>query len=145
MIDNTQGDPAIRLTEDGGTMIFRGGAPVMDAGLENVAQISILTGKGWAGNTLLPLKSQIGSDFEERATNDPITLNSLSALEKILENSLDSEVFGTVTAEVNNPKSYQLDASILIQPPGEDPTEILLTRNGQNWINQANDPAHGRH
>jgi hypothetical protein len=145
MIDHTQGDPAIQLTENGATLVFKGGQPVMDAGLENVAQISILTGKGWAGNTLLPVESQIGSDFEERAANDPITLNSLASLEKILESSLDSDVFGTVTAEMNNPKSYQLEAAILIQPPGEEQQEIILTRNGQNWINQANDPAHGRY
>ncbi len=114
----------------------------MDSGLENQAQISLFTAEGWAGNFLFDDADQhIGSDFEEIA-RQAITLSGLALIEKSAERALDSDIFGTVRAVVTNPQSWQRDVLINIQPPGEDRQTILLTSNGQNWINQDEDPAH---
>lgn len=144
MIDNFQGDPALRLTNNGATLTYKGGQPVMDAGLENQAQISLLTRQGWAGNLLFAdVAQQIGSDFEEK-TSAAITLSGLALIENAAENALDSELFGTVTAEASNPTSSRTNVVIDVQPPGQDTATILLAKNGQNWINQAANPAHER-
>ena len=139
---NIQGDPAIRLTNNGATLTYKGGQPVMDAGLENQAQISLLTRQGWAGNLLFAdTAEQIGSDFL-KLSESTITLSGLALIENAAENALDSELFGTVTASAINPTSDRTNVSIDIQPPGQDAATILLSKNGQNWINQALNPAY---
>lgn len=143
MTDIFQGDPSIKMTPNGATLVFIGGQPVMDAGVENQALIALFTEKGWAGNHLLPVKSQIGSDFE-RLARGAITLSRLALIEKTAEAALQADIFGTVTVEVSNPTSWQIDVKILIQPPGDTESVILLTGNGQNWVSQANNPAHVR-
>ena len=143
MINIYQGDPYITLTPNGAELTFLGGQPVMDSGVENQATISLFTREDWPGNHLLADAQKIGSDFEV-TTEKPITINSLALVEKSAENALQADLFGTVRAVASNPKSYQHDVLIRIEPPGSDPDEILLTKNGQNWINQAFEPAHGR-
>jgi hypothetical protein len=144
MIDTFQGDPAILITENGATLVFRGGQPVLDSGLENQAQISLFTEPDWPGNHLFSTdEEKIGSDFEETARG-AITISRLALVEKSAEKSLDADLFGTVEAVATNPESWQTDVLINIQPPGADRDTILLTKNGQNWINQAANPAHGR-
>ena len=143
MIDIFQGDPALLLTNDGAEITFKGGQPLMDQGLENQAQISLFTAKGWGGNFLLSEDQRIGSDFEEKARG-PITLTSLAELEKTAEKAMESPTFGTVRAVVTNPESWRINMVITITPPGRSEETILLTTNGQNWINQALNPAHER-
>lgn len=143
MINIYQGDPALRITLDGADLTFKGGQPIMDQGLENQAQISLFTDEGWPGNFLLPDEGQIGSAFEKNARG-PITLSSLAELEKTAEDAISAPVFGTVRAEASNPESWRVDLKVTIEPPGRDVTAILLTRNGQNWINQALNPASER-
>ena len=139
-----QGDPAINMTQNGATLVFKAGQPVMDSGVENVAQISLFTAEDWAGNFLFDTPAQnIGSDFEKTAQKT-ITRSSLSLVEKSAENALKADIFGTVRAIASNPKSWQTDVVIRIQPPGRTASDILLTKNGQNWINQAATPAHER-
>ena len=142
-MDIFQGDPLIKIENSGATLVFKGGQPVMDSGLENQVSISLFTRKGWAGNFLLKEANQIGSDFEI-AAKKPITLSSLAELEKVAENAVSAPVFGTVRATVGNPTSSRIDLTVRVEPPGGTPTEILLTNNGQNWLNQASDPAHKR-
>ena len=143
MIDTFQGDPALTLGANGADLTFKGGQPVMDQGLENQARISLFTALGWPGNFLLPDTQQIGSDFEEKARG-PITVTSLAGLEKTAEAAMDDPVFGTIRATASNPESWRINMVVEVAPPGESTSVISLTKNGQNWINQAANPAHER-
>jgi len=138
-----QGDPLIRIENAGATLVFKGGQPVMDSGLENQVFISLFTREGWAGNFLLEEANRIGSGFEI-AAKKAITLTSLAELEKVAENAVAAPVFGNVQATAINPTSSRIDLIVRVEPPGGTPAEILLTKNGQNWLNQASDPAHKR-
>ncbi len=143
MTDIYQGDPYITLEPNGSELTFLGGQPILDAGVENQATLSLFTEEGWPGNHLLDDDQKVGSDFEETARK-PITLTSLALLERSAENALNADLFGTIRAVASNPESYQQNVAIRIEPPGSDPDTILLTKNGQNWINQAANPAHRR-
>lgn len=143
MIDTFQGDPAIQITNDGANIVFKGGQPVMDQGLENQAQIALFSDPSWPGNLLLADSEKIGSDFEEVARN-AITISGLALVEKSAESALDSNLFGRVTASAINPESWRKDVTITIEPPGADIDTILLSQNGSNWINQSVNPAHKR-
>ena len=141
--DIFQGDPAIKITKNGATLVFIGGQPIMDAGVENQALIALFTEKGWPGNHLLSPESQIGSDFAKLARGS-ITLSKLALIEQTAVAALQADIFGTVTAVASNPESWQVEVRILIEPPGREQTEILLVSNGQNWISQAINPASER-
>ncbi len=144
MNDRFQGVPKLILTADGSTIQYQGGQPVMDQGLENVAMISLFTAPGWWGNSLVQNQDQeIGSNFEAE-TKKPITLQMLTDVQTAAENALDDPSFGKVNTTVLNPEYDRLEITNLIEPPGQDTQEIILTRNGQNWINQAVDPAYKR-
>lgn len=137
MIDRFQGDPKLYLTPSGVDMVFSGGQPIMDAGLENLAGISLFTAPGWWGNSLTTNEDEkIGSDFEETARG-AITLTKINDIKQSAENSLSNPAFGTVEADVTNPVNWRIDMKASISPPGQDAGELALTRNGQNWINQA--------
>lgn len=148
MTDRFQGDPRIILTPDGSTLKFKGGQPVMDAGLENYVLIALFTHPGWCGNVLFDNPSQkIGSDFEE--TNElPITISNneivREAAIRALGNMQTDGLAESVVVEVTNPFGSARQTKILITPPGGNVRELLLTKNGLNWLAQANDPAYKR-
>jgi len=144
MADYFSGDPKLVLTPNGSKLVFKGGQPVMDQGLENLALISLFTKKDWVGNAFIadPNK-KIGSDFEETA-NQPITLASLNALAMSAEKALKNPAFGKITVEITNPNSHRLNVKITIEAPGSDIKTLILTKNGQNWINQNLNPAYRR-
>lgn len=142
--DRFQGDPKLILTDDGADILYSGGNPVMDAGLENLAQISLLTAPGWWGNSLLDDDDQkLGSNFEEVA-NGILNLQLLNDISQAAEAALDNPAFGKVTSTVTNPADSTIKIENLIEPPGQDIETIILTRNGINWQNQAIDPAYLR-
>lgn len=144
MTDIFSGDPRLFLSENGSRFIFRGGQPVMDRGLENLALISLFTGRDWVGNTLFSdIDQQIGSDFEE-AAKQPITLSMFNDVAQAAERALDNPAFGNVIVTVGNPSGDRLDVIILIEPPGQDSRVLILSRNGDNWIAQKIEPAEGR-
>lgn len=141
MIDPTQGDPRLILTQDGSYLQFTGGQPLMDQGLENLVMISLFTSRGWCGNSFL-LES-IGSDFEA-ACNQPITKTSLLLIASAAKAALNHPLFGSVSVTVSNPSGSNLKVSILIIPPGGTVEEILLLRSGGNWISQMLNPSYKR-
>ena len=148
MSDIYQGDPALFMNENGSEMIFTGGQPIMDPGLENAVKISLFTRQGWAGNVLFGSENEkIGSDFEEE-NQTPITLQSLAdredAAQKALAWMVSSGLVSSITIEITNPGGMLLNYLISIFPPGRDVFELLLQRNGLNWVEQAKNPAHGR-
>ena len=145
MIDNYDGDPRIVIDKDGADLIYRDGQPVMDAGLENNDLIALFTEPGWPGNVLLEDDQQIGSDFEEQATGT-ITLSKLAIIENAARLALDSPNAKTesITVSVVNPAGSSLAVAIRRTPPGQDVGKLLVSREGLNWINQANNPANER-
>lgn len=142
MTNRFQGDPRIIVTPSGATLQFTSGQPLMDAGLENLAIISLFTTPGWWGNTLTsdPDK-KIGSDFEDTALGS-ITLSKLNDIRQAAEKALENPAFGTITVDVNNPISSRVDVTSLIQPPGRDVEELRVSRHASNWQAQALCPAH---
>jgi phage gp46-like protein len=142
-MDIFSGDPYLTLGKNGSRLTFKGGQPVMDQGLENMVLISLFTKQGWPGNVFFTDPNEkIGSDFIE-STRQPITLSALVDIEQAAIRALDNPVFGKITVTVTNPTSDRLNIKISIEPPGQDSSTILLTRNGLNWQAQALNPAHG--
>jgi len=142
MNNRFQGDPKLYLTENGSDLKFISGQPVMDAGVENQAMISLFGGNGWWGNSLMDDPNQhLDSDFEEVASG-AITLRKLEDIKQSAERNLKNPAFGNIEADVINPTGWRLDMNTKIQPPGSDVQELRLSRNSQNWQNQAVDPAY---
>ena len=54
MTDPFDGDPKLILTQNGATLQYLGGQPVLDRGVENQATIALFTAPGWCGNKFLP-------------------------------------------------------------------------------------------
>jgi hypothetical protein len=80
--DRTQGDPKITMENDGADLVFRGGQPVMDSGLENAILISLFSGAEWFdfenGNTnILPLSAW-----------DSVMLRKLASIERELQGEM---------------------------------------------------------
>jgi hypothetical protein len=137
-----QGDPKIFVGPDGAYLLFINGQPVMDGGIENLATISLLTDPDYWGNDLWPNPvNHIGSEFENEGRK-PITVTMIENLGQVAEAALDNPAFGTPVAEITNPRPSGLDFKALVKPPGADEQSFALTRNFQNWINQAVDPAY---
>jgi hypothetical protein len=144
MIDPYQGDPKLILSENGATMRFSGGQPVMDQGLENFVLISLFSGPGWVGNFFIRNQSEkIGSDFEDKALGTR-TLSSLRLVQDAGEKALTNTLFEDVQVTVINPQNNFLQADFLLKPPNQDEQKLKLTRNSANWINQSKDPAYLR-
>ncbi|GAH42746.1 unnamed protein product [marine sediment metagenome] len=147
MINRFQGDPAIKIEMDGATMKFIDGQPVLDQGLENAALISLFTKPGWWGNTLEQDENKkIGSNFErQRTIVDVQTINDVNDdADAALKSMKDSGLVSKFDITVTNPYTDQIYVGIIFYPPGQDAQELLLLKNGMNWINQAKNPAHER-
>lgn len=142
--DIYQGDPRLVLGPNGSRLVYKGGQPVMDQGIENLILISLFTARGWAGNALIddPDK-QIGSDFIE-TSKGPITFSKLNDIRQAAERALQNPALGPVNVTVTNPRADDVRVEILVQPPGQDVQTLIISRNGQLWLNQANDPANER-
>lgn len=139
-----QGDLRLILSENGSELLFIGGQPVMDGGIENVALISLFTSQGWAGNELFRNPDQkIGSDFEQ-STRQPITFQALNDIRDAAEKALADPVFGEVVVEVSNPIDHIIEVNILIKPPGQDVQQLALSKYSDNWRVQAISPANER-
>ncbi len=143
-----QGDPRLFMNENGSFLDFRGGQPIMDAGLENSVLISLFTRPGWVGNTVFQdIEVHIGSDYEE-AFNQPLTVSALAdiqqAAERALEWMIDVNLARSITVTASNDQAFRVNTTILIQPPDLPLVELVLIRNGVNWIIQRDNPASKR-
>jgi phage gp46-like protein len=150
-----QGDPRLFLDGEGSFLIWRGGQCVMDQGLENAVDISLFTRLdpktsplGWAGNYLIDdIKQHVGSRFEEVADR-PITFSGLTDISNAAKLALDwlitAGLAKEITVETTNPRYEWRRVAVRITRPDLTDKEIVLLRNGQNWIYQTTDPAHGR-
>ena len=147
MFNRFAGDPAVQITDNGASMTFKGGQPVMDQGIENAVLISLFTKPGYWGNALETEDSKkIGSNFEQiRTVVDldtitEITQDAEDALSALQESGLIEDIDVTIT----NPYTDQIYANIKIYPPGEDLYNFIFTNNGASWIGQKYYPANER-
>lgn len=148
MTDRYQGDPKLTVDENGANLVFKGGQPEMDRGLENAALISLHTRPGWCGNVLFRKPEQrIGSKFEETC-EQPITLSSLgnirNAAKAALQWMIDTKLALRIEAAISNPTGRRLQTLVVIFPPSRELAVLLLAKNGLNWIAQKLDPANLR-
>lgn len=146
--DHYQGDPRLSIEENGATLTFKGGQPVMDQGLENVPLIDLFTKKGWWGNELFENPDErIGSDFEEVA-REPATLTAIldteTTAKAALQHMIDTGLAKSVLVRARNPEGGRVEVAILIEPPGKDLLALLATKHGVNWIAQKEYPASER-
>lgn len=130
-------DLRLILGPDGSRLQFSGGEPLYDRGLENMVLISLFTGPGWCGNSLL--STPIGSDFEI-ACNQPITRSALNQIRNAAERALSAKVFGRVSVGVRNTVGHRLEVGVLLVGARR---ATKLTRDGQLWYYQATSPASG--
>jgi len=136
------GDPYLVMDENGADIPFVGGQPVMDQGFENQANISLFTDGEWFGNILFSDPAEkIGSDFISLSKGS-ITLSKLNDIRQSAEKALASDSFGRVTTTVENVSGSRLSVTNLIEPPGRDINQIIIEKNGVNWISQKNNPAY---
>jgi phage gp46-like protein len=116
----------------------------MDRGLENAVKISLFTKRGWWGNTLTTEESKkIGSDVEE-SVKKTITLSAIADMEVSVKQALDwmrKKGIANAEVEITNPAGNQTEMVVSIQPPGQDVQELRLSTNGENWREQAVNPA----
>ena len=134
-----EGDPKIEITEEGAEINFpgNGGQPEMDRGVENLAILSLFTNEGWHGNSYFREKEKkIGSSYVAN-TQRPITLSSLELIRKATISALDDPAFKDVKSTVSVSSGTKIDNLIEIGPPGVTKTEILINKNGQNWVYQS--------
>lgn len=145
--DRFQGDIAVKISENGASMTFIGGQPVVDQGLENAVIISLFTKKGWWGNALIKDENKkIGSDFERvRVTIDVQTINDVKDdAEKALAWMRTVNLASSIDITVINPRTDWIKTGIDVFSPGKDVQEFLFLKNGLNWLSQAKNPAHER-
>jgi phage gp46-like protein len=145
MTTRFEGDPKMTLGPDGSNLVFKGGQPEMDRGLENGVMIPLFTKRGWFGNYLAKKpEEKIGSDYEKNNAQ-AITVSSLNenrmAAEKALEWMKTAKIFSDILVNVTNPTGNSKKVSILLGPPN---ILLNLIYNGVNWQYQALDPAHLR-
>lgn len=139
-----EGDPKIYITANGADMVFRGGQPVMDRGLENAVVLSIHS-RAWFGNLYLRDAAQKLNGRFEQAAEGPITLSNLANIENAAQTDLawmvEKGVASRVRAATENNAGTSTRTVIAVSPPGADLFTILATQHGANWISQAFDPA----
>lgn len=147
MKNRFNGDPCIKITENGAKMKFIDGQPIIDKGLENAVQISLFTKPGWWGNSLVrDTNKKIGSNYErQRIIIDVDTLNDVrNDAIQALQWMLDVKLASKIDIEVFNPNTNYIKTYVKISPPGQDIKQLLFYSNGISWVNQAIDPAHER-
>ena len=143
MTDKYDGDPAIIITEDGADFQVVGGQPLMDTGLENHSIISMMTVPGWWGNDLEQVANRKINSKWIGYHNQSVTRQSLIDTARAAESDLKpGNYFGDIKALATNPVSQEVLTEIQLKAPSGDVTELALTQQGINWINQKNNPAH---
>jgi phage gp46-like protein len=150
-----EGDVRLFMEANGSTMIFKGGQPIMDGGLEMAVLISLFTrntykntDRSWPGNILFDDPNQkIGSDFEE-SLEKPITADYFRDVEdsgeKAIEWLIANNQIKSVDISVINPESYIAEVDIFIKPPYDENFILRVSKNSNSWVVQKLSPAHGR-
>jgi phage gp46-like protein len=121
-----EGDVKLFNTESGGDIKYVNGQPVMDAGLETAAYISLFTLDGWWGNEFITSENgKLGSEFQT-LTNQPLATSTIRDAEELakdaLEWMLNSGLADSIEAESEIPNPSRLDTEITIFRPSLEET-----------------------
>ena len=142
-----EGDPRIVLSENGSSLVFKNGQPVMDGGLENAIILSLFCEPWLANQFFRDTNQQLGSLFIE-AIKKPITLQNLQDARKAaltdLEWMLNVGLAREVEVFVVNTTGSQWYVKIIIYPPSDNPQTFVASNNGANWVVQTINPASER-
>lgn len=135
----TQGDVKIFMLPGGMEIIYSGGQPLMDSGLENIVLIYLFTEPGWPMNKILPLSEQIGSDFLLECRK-PINITQIRKIEISAEAALapiqDNGIGEISDLSVKMVSGVKIFLEFTISPPGATPEQIQLSGYGNNWAIQ---------
>lgn len=140
MTDKLSGDPLVTLDQDGADLVFIGGNPVMDQGFLNHCNYALLTESGHWTEDFEPVSARRYKGLFLAASKKPITRQSLIDLARAAEADLAGDEFKSIRAEAINPTGYSVDVEISYQPPSTDRNVLRLTKAGQTWINQIDNP-----
>lgn len=142
------GEPRVVLDAGGADIEINGGQPVMDAGVENAALISLLTDPGWFGNTFLEAEYRVGDSTLTEVLGGALTKTTFSRAEgeakRALQWMLDEGIASEIRASFANRAGTGVDADVTIVRPNGDERAVSLRRYGPNWIRQGTDPASAR-
>jgi phage gp46-like protein len=142
------GEPRLILAEDGVEIEVHGGQPVMDAGLENAALISLFTRRGWWGNAFLDGDYQVGDSDFIATSSGSITkttfVESESEAKRALQWMIDDGIASEIRATVANRAGLGVDLLVEIVAPSGTIEQVNLRRSGANWVRQIEDPASAR-
>lgn len=145
---NYDGEPRLIPTANGTTIEIRGGQPVMDAGIENAALISLLTEPGWFGNEFLDAEYRVGDSTFSQVCEGAITRSTFITAEKEAIRALgwmvDDGIASEIQATITNPNGITIDSEVTIVRPDATTEEIALLKYGPNWTRQGTDPASAR-
>lgn len=142
------GEPRFILGANGVTIEFKGGQPVMDAGLENSVLFSLHTLPGWWGNYVIGQEHKIGeSDYDKLATQSitrTALLNGEKDARKALNWLISSGLATSIDVEITNYAGFGVKSAIDIHRGTGNDFSLLFLTNGANWVRQMEDPASGR-
>jgi phage gp46-like protein len=146
MYNRFQGDIAVQIGMDGAIMKCIAGDFVRDQGFENAVNISLFTRPNYWGNIFFKKSSeQIGSDYQDDCEKPIVNISSINnitdAAQRALKWMTDNALADKITINVTNPRTDYINTSIEISPPGSGNLSFIFTKNGANWIGQANNPA----
>ncbi|MEJ2043692.1 MAG: hypothetical protein P8X74_03650 [Reinekea sp.] len=140
MIDYFDGDPLLILGSDGTDLIFKGGQPVMDQGFLNRVNLALLTESGHWSEDLETVDARKYKGLTLQQIKKPITRQMLIDTAKAAETDVKGDEFKDVKATVTNPTNQSINLELQYTPPSRDPQKLRLTRNGENWIQQRDNP-----
>lgn len=118
--NRTQGDVKIYPQPLGYSIIYSGGQPIMDQGLENAVTMLLYTAPDWPVNHILPTQYQIGSDLSPLLSG-PITVGTLRGIEVAAEAALapliSTGAAASVEASAVNRLGHQIVLTVTVYPP----------------------------
>lgn len=132
-----EGDPKLYLEENGSYLDFRSGQPIMEKGIENAILIILFSDSDWYGNSFF--SDKVGSSFL-KSLEGPLTVNKIAQIEvdgiAALQPLVESSAISELNFSISVISSLQLRITILIKRPNKPISELVLLRNGVNWIFQ---------
>ena len=145
---NFDGEPLIIVGADGTTFEFRGGQPVMDAGLENWVTIALFTKPGWWGNYILETENQVGdSDFDDlikSSITQEMLIESEKEARRALKTLVSSGVSSGIDVEIEPQSGFGINLIVKVNKPDGTSETLIYQKYGINWLRQASDPANAR-
>jgi phage gp46-like protein len=140
--DLWSGDPALFSDENGLFIKFVNGQTLMDGGLRNLLLLLVGTDDWWGNSLTDDTEAHFKGGLH--FSGEAITLSNLQNFQARAQKQVDKlvtwQIARKVRATVSNPQSNWLQLLIEVWPPDGTKEELLLYTNGQNWVNQIDNP-----